>query len=215
MESTTLLGKYEQFSYNIFKWRYELKFVHKILLSLSFALFTGILAQVKFYLPWTPVPITGQTFGVFLSAIMLGRFWGGFSQLIYVFAGSSGIPWFAGWLGGIGYLIGPTGGYLAGFIIAAFFLGHYVDKYIRARNFWTMFLLLLISNFVIIYGLGLFYLYAWLYLFKGNSVSLSQLLMMGATPFVAGDLIKIFASAMIAKVITPKRAYCNEVDGNR
>jgi len=84
---------------------------------------TGLLAQIKISLPWTPVPITGQTFAVLLTGVLLGRWWGGISQVIYVVMGVVGIPWFAGLSGGYSALIGPSGGYIIGFILAALFLG--------------------------------------------------------------------------------------------
>ena len=124
MEMSLYIDKYKQIRYNFFKWRYELDVAHKVVLALGFACLTGFLAQVRFYLPWTPIPITGQSFAVLLSAIILER-WSGISQVMYAGVGAAGVPWFAGWKGGIGVIAGPTGGYIIGFIIAAFFLGYF------------------------------------------------------------------------------------------
>lgn len=212
MEIIVYLDKYKHARYKLFKWRYELDIIHKVLLALGFACLTGLSAQVKFYLPWTPVPLSGQTFVVLLSAILLGRWWGGISQTMYVGIGAIGIPWFAGWNGGISVITGPTGGYIIGFIIAAFFLGYFVDRYIRSRNFFSMLVLMIFANFIIIYGLGLLQLYIWLSLFKSISVSFWELLKMGAMPFIVGDLIKVVAAAAITRGITPKKAYNGEVD---
>ena len=66
------INKYKNFRYNFFKWRYELNVVYKISLALFFACLTGLLAQIRFYLPGTLVPVTGQVFGVFLAGILLG-----------------------------------------------------------------------------------------------------------------------------------------------
>jgi biotin transport system substrate-specific component len=212
MGMTVYVDKYKRIRYNFFKWRYELELVNKVILAFGFACLTGLLAQVRFYLPWTPVPITGQTFAVMFTAILLGRYWGGISQGMYVGIGAAGVPWFAGWHGGIGAITGPTGGYLIGFIIAALFLGYYVDKYIRSRYFLRMLALMLFTNFVIIYGFGLLHLYTWLSFVKGSSVDLWELLMDGAIPFIIGDVTKVVAAAAIAKGITPKQAYNSEVD---
>jgi biotin transport system substrate-specific component len=97
MEITVYVDKYKRIRYDFFKWRYELELVNKVVLAFGFACLTGLLAQVRFYLPWTPVPITGQTFAVMLAAILLGRYWGGISQGMYVGIGAAGAPWFAGW----------------------------------------------------------------------------------------------------------------------
>ncbi|MCD5383826.1 biotin transporter BioY [candidate division WOR-3 bacterium] len=211
MEMTVCIDKYRHVRYNLFKWRYELDIVHKVALSLGFACLTGLLAQVRFCLPWTPVPITGQTFAVLLSAILLGK-WSGISQCIYAVIGVAGVPWFAGGNGGIGVITGATGGYIIGFIIASFFLGYFVDKYIRSRSFISMLVLMLFANFVLIYGPGLLQLYVWLSFVKGASIGFSELLMIGAAPFIVGDVIKIVAAAAITRGITPKQSYNRELD---
>jgi biotin transport system substrate-specific component len=125
--------------------------------------------------------------------------------------GLAGIPWFAGLHGGFTYLMGPTGGYLIGFIIAAFFLGYCIDSYVKSRKYWTMFALMLFANFGIVFGLGLLQLYGSFSL-AGTTVDLWGLLLMGLIPFIIGDTIKIAIAAGIASGITPKQAYGKEVD---
>jgi biotin transport system substrate-specific component len=211
MEITMYTNKYNNARYNFFKWRYQLEVYHKVILALSFACITGLLAQVRFYLPWSPVPLTGQTFAVLLSAIVLGKWWGGISQAVYLGIGVAGVPWFAGLNSGLAYLAGPTGGYLVGFVLAAFFLGYVVDRYVKSRRYWTMFGLMLFANFGIVFGLGLLQLYGWLSM-TGTSIDLWGLLLMGLIPFLIGDTIKIAVAAGIASSITPKQAYGKEVD---
>lgn len=201
------IDKYKNLRYNFFKWRFELDVVYKISFALTFALLTGILAQLRFYLPGTPIPVTGQVFGVILAGVILGR-WGGISQCMYVGIGAVGIPWFAGLNGGMAYMMGPTGGYLIGFIIAAFFIGFVADRYIRSRNFVGMLALMLFSTFVLIYIPGLTQLYLWM----GGSVNLGELLTMAVIPFIAADVMKAAIAAGIASGITPKRAYGREVE---
>jgi len=201
------VDKYKNLRYNYFRWRFELDVVYKISLALTFALLTGLLAQLRFYLPGTPVPVTGQVFGVILAGVLLGK-WGGISQCMYVGIGAVGVPWFAGLNGGMGYMFGPTGGYLIGFIIAAFFIGYLVDRYIRSRNFIRMLALMLFSTFVLIYIPGLIQLHLWI----GGSVSFWELLTMAVLPFIAADVIKAVIAAGIASGITPKSAYGKEAD---
>ena len=207
MEINMYLNKYKNARYNFFRWRYELDFIYKISLALCFALLTGILAQLRFYLPGTPVPITGQVFGVLLAGILLGR-WGGISQCMYVGIGASGVPWFSGFNGGLAYLAGPTGGYIIGFIIAAFFIGFVVDRYIRSRKLLSMLVLMVFSTFVLIYIPGLIQLYLWM----GASIGIWELLTIAVLPFIAADVIKAIIAAVIATGITPKIAYGKEVD---
>jgi biotin transport system substrate-specific component len=179
----------------------EVSILNKIILAFGMAGLTGILAQVKVFLAWTPVPVTCQTFAVLLAGVLLGRNWGGISQMIYVVLGAIGIPWFNGATAGYSAVIGPTGGYLLGFILAALFIGYIVDKYNWSKGFYQMLGIMGFATFVLIYGLGLIQLNIWFHLFKGTSPSIMQLFYAGIMPFIVGDLIKIVSAAIIAKAL--------------
>lgn len=207
-----IAARINQTKYDIFRWRYELSLSKKLALALGMACLTGLAAQARFPLPWSPVPITGQTFAVLLAGVFLGRWWGGISLAIYAGLGAAGVPWFAGWGSGLGYLAGPTGGYIIGFILAALFLGYFTDKYIRSRSFLSMLGLMLFANFILIYVPGLLQLGLWLNLVKGEPTTFARLLMMGAIPFIAGDITKAVLAAAITRGATPKSAYNGEVD---
>ncbi len=198
--------------YNAYRWRYELSLVKKISLALGMACITGLAAQIRIPLAGTPVPITGQTLAILLAGVLLGRWWGGISVAIYFGLGAAGLPWFSGWNGGISYLAGPTGGYIIGFILTALFLGHFTDKYIRARKFFSILGLMLFANFVLIYVPGLVGLRLWLNLVQGKTASLYQVLAMGFFPFIAGDVVKALIAVGIAWGVTPKQSYNGEVD---
>lgn len=206
---------YYQKRYNFFKWRYEQSTINKIVMALGMAILTGIMAQIVIPLPWTPVPVTAQTFAVLFAGILLGRYWGGLSQAIYVVIGITGVPWFAGMTGGYGAFLGTTGGYLVGFILAALFLGYFTDKYVRSRSFISMLGLMSIANFGLIYIPGLIGLGVWMYLIQGSIPDLMSLLAMGAIPFLIGDTIKICGAASLAKAVTPKEPFQKEVDGEK
>ena len=205
MRELTFTERYFEVRQKFFEWPREQTVVKKLLLAMGMAVLTGLLAQVRFYLPWTPVPVTGQTFAVLMSGVLLGQWWGGVSQIIYVALGIAGIPWFSGWSGGIQHLAGPTGGYLFGFIFAALFIGYFCDKYPKSRNFVPMLGLMVIANFVIVYGLGLCQLALWLNLVKNSPITIKELVWMGAIPFIVGDITKIILVAGIVKVVTPKK----------
>ena len=212
--------------YNAFRWRFELGLAQKIALALGMACLTGLLAQVRVYIPWSPVPITGQTFAALLAGVLLGRWWGGASLALYVGIGIAGVPWFAGWNGGIAYFVGPTMGYMIGFILAALFVGYFTDSFVNSRRFFPMLGLMFFANFVFIYGLGLLWLNtfsyeAWL---AGKTAlgfgpyegrGLLPLLMAGMIPFIIGDIIKAVAAAVLTKGIAPKEAYNGEPDAGR
>jgi len=192
--------------YDVSRWRYELTVPKKLVLALGIACLTGLIAQIRITIPWSPVPVTGQTFAVLLAGVLLGRWWGGTSLAIYAGLGALGVPWFAGLSGGLAYLAGPTGGYVIGFILAALFLGHFTDTYIRSRSFLSMLVLMLFANFILIYVPGLLQLGLWLNLVKGEPVAFTTLLGMGALPFIPGDITKAVLAAAVARVITPKLA---------
>lgn len=190
--------------YDFFRWRTETSFVYKLIMCCTFACFTGLMAQVRFYLPFTPVPLTGQTFAVLLSGVILGKYYGGLSQSIYVGLGFAGVPWFANWSCGLGVLFGPTAGYLFGFILAALFIGYVVDSKIRARSFSGMLGLMLFADIMLILIPGTLWLYIWLNLFY--SVSIGEAMLMGFIPFIAGDTVKVFAAGTAGGLIIPKSA---------
>jgi len=200
----TITATIERARLDVFRRRYELSLPKKLALAFGVAVLTGLLAQARFYLPWSPVPLTGQTFGVLLAGVLLGTWWGGASMALYAGLGAAGLPWFQGWGSGYAYLTGPTGGYIVGFIVAALFLGYITDRYAGAHRFPAMLGLMLFASFVLIYGPGLLQLNLWLVNVKGQTLTLSQLLTMGAVPFLAGDAVKALSAAIVARAITSR-----------
>src|SRR4029077_5468734 len=85
------------------------------LLVIAASLLTAAAAQLEIRLPWTPVPITGQTFAVLLSGTVLGARRAFLGQCLYLIEGACGLPFFAGGAAGLAKLVGPTGGYLVAF----------------------------------------------------------------------------------------------------
>ena len=189
--------------YGVFRWRYELSIPKKLVLAFGMACLVGLLAQVRFYVPWNPVPITGQTFAVLLAGVVMGRWWGGVSMAIYAGLGFAGVPWFSGWASGLG----ATGGYIIGFILADLFLGHFTDKYIRSRRLFSMLGLMLLANFALIYIPGLIWLGVWLNLISDTPTTIAAVIAMGVIPFIVGDILKAVLAAATARIITPKSDY--------
>jgi biotin transport system substrate-specific component len=150
-------------------------------------LFVAILAQVKIPLPFTPVPLTGQTFAVLLVAAALGSRRGAASMALYIALGTIGLPVFAGGAAGMAYLSGATLGYLIGFVIAAYVIGLLAERGLE-RNIRTS-ILPFLAGTVIIYVFGV----AWLTILLG---SFSKAIAAGLLPFVVGDIIKLFAAAL-------------------
>jgi biotin transport system substrate-specific component len=147
----------------------------------------ALTAQLEIVLPFSPVPITGQTFGVLLAGALLGRLRGTAAVLAYLSEGLSGLPVFAGGAAGVGYIFGPTGGYLMGFLPAAFVVG-WLAEHGWDRNVFLTGLSMALGS-VIYFAGGL----AWLSVYVGWE----HLLPLGLSPFVAGDLLKIGVAAAL------------------
>lgn len=190
-----------------YTYRYEADILRKTGLALGFAALTGIAAQVRIPLPFTPVPITLQTFAVLLSGVALGGRWGGASQVAYAGLGAAGVPWFAGMAAGVGTLLGASGGYIVGFVLAASFVGYLTDRYLSARRLPALVAVLFVANFGLIYGVGSPWLYAWLTVVQGTTPTVMELLTMGLLPFIPGDIVKLLGAAAMANAITPLTAF--------
>lgn len=189
---------------NIFEGIRESSTVTKLLMSFLMACFTGLMAQIIIPLPWTPVPITAQTFAVLSAGLILGKKYGALSQIIYIGLGVLCVPWFGGMASGLETLLGSNCGYFIGFIIAAYFIGAITDKYADARNFTKMAAVIGVANFALIYIPGLAGLSLWAYTTQGTVLGIPELLIMGFIPFIIGDIVKILSAATVSKVFLPK-----------
>lgn len=152
-------------------------------LVVGFALFTALSAQVAIPLPFTPVPISGQTFAVLLTGAALGSSAGAISMGLYLMLGVVGFPFFTAGASGMEVITGATGGYIVGFILAAWVVGALAERQ-QDRTVATAVPAFFLGS-AIIYMVGL----PWLAV-VGN-FSFAQTLEYGLTPFVIGDLVKI------------------------
>ena len=196
--------KYESAKHSFFKWRFESGFANKVVLALGFACLTGLLAQLRFYLPYTPVPVTGQVFAVLLSGVILGKWYGGMSQGFYAVLGVLGVPWFADGKAGMEILTGVTGGYIIGFIAASLIIGWFTDSHVRSRGFISMLSLMLL-------GIAIIYLFGVIQLSFVLGVNAQRAIELGALPFIGVDVYKALIASAIATAVTPRTAYGNEI----
>lgn len=149
----------------------------------GFALLTALAAQISFHIPWTPVPITGQTFAVLLSGAALGLRRGAASQALYVTLGAIGLPFYASGDGGWSAATGATAGYLVGFVLAAAVVGALAER----RHDRT----LLTSVPAMLTGTAVIYLCGAWWLAHDLHVSAAKAVEFGITPFIIGDAIKL------------------------
>jgi len=160
---------------------------YDVALILGGSLLIGLSAKVKVLLPFSPVPVTGQTFAVLMVGALLGSGRGSLAVIAYLIQGLAGAPIFA-FGGGLAVLLGPTGGYLIGFIPAAFVTGLLAEKGWDRRMATTVFAMIL-GNLAI-YTCGLL----WLTCLMGAKTTAFT---MGLLPFIPGDILKIILAAIL------------------
>jgi len=162
--------------------------VRDVFLIILGSLLIAALAQIEIPLPFTPVPITGQTFGVLLIGAALGSRRGAASLLLYLAEGTLGLPFFAGGASGVGILTGATAGYLVGFVIAAYVVGLLAERGLE-RSIRTSIIPFLVGT-IIIYVCGV----TWLAVVLGG---LGKAIAAGLLPFIIGDAIKLVAASLV------------------
>ncbi|HEX5578760.1 MAG TPA: biotin transporter BioY [Candidatus Limnocylindria bacterium] len=155
-----------------------------VLLVVGAAALTGLCAQISIPLPFTPVPITLQTFAVLLSGAALGAWRGGAAMLLYLVAGVAGVPWFAQQESGYALV---TLGYIVGFVVAATVVGALASRGADRTVSGTI-VIMVIGN-LIIYAIGVPWLMA------ATGMPLFVALEKGVWPFVVGDALKIALAA--------------------
>ena len=163
------------------------RIIREIVLVATGSILIALAAQFYFPLPFSPVPITGQTFAVLLLAALYGHNRGGLTVLTYLILGIAGRPVFASGTFGIATIIGPTGGYLVGFLPAAYIVG-LLSKKGWDRKVWTTATSMIIGN-VIIYLAGI----TWL----SGFVGWDNVLQLGLIPFLIGDGAKIALATLL------------------
>ena len=164
------------------------------------SLFAAVIAvSAQIAVPVGAIPFTLQTMAVLVAAALLGLKWGVASIAVYILLGVVGLPVFSGFKGGIGALVGPTGGYIVGFLLVGFIVGLAVDK--LGRKF-TVMILSMISGLVMCYTFGTLW-----FVFSTGTDFLSAL-MLCVVPYIIFDVMKIIGSALLVsslnKVLTLK-----------
>lgn len=167
----------------------------KVSVALLFALLTALAAQMRFVLPFTPVPFTGQVLMVLLGAVVLGRY-GALSQGMYLGMGAS-FGWFSGLVGTAAF-VGVTGGYLLGFFLASFLLGEMVER----RREWSGRQVLLATSMAmtVIYATGALQLALVL------GLNVWEALLLGVLPFVVVDALKVLVATGVGGLFLRPRS---------
>jgi biotin transport system substrate-specific component len=168
--------------------------VRPMIYASMFAALTAIGAFIRVPIPASPVPITLQVFFVLLAGLLLGSKWAGMSMIVYVMLGIIGFPVFSGGLSGIGVILGPTGGYLIGFIAGAFVTGLVTETFGRST---------LAAIGAMIAGIAAIYLLGVAQLSVVAGLSVPQSVVIGVLPFLIGDSVKLVAALIVSRLTGP------------
>jgi biotin transport system substrate-specific component len=164
-----------------------LRLAAQLVLVLAGSMLLAASAQFKMVIPFSPVPVTGQTLVVLMIGLAYGSRLGAVTVLAYIFAGLRGLPVFAGGTSGWVVMAGPSGGYLVGFLAAVFVMGLLAERGM-GRNILSTALAMLAGNMVI-YLFG----YAWL----ASLIGPGKAFVFGVQPFLWGDAIKLVVAAWL------------------
>jgi biotin transport system substrate-specific component len=160
---------------------------------------TAVAAQIAIPLPFTPVPFTLQVLAVVLSGFLLGPGYGALAQVVYVLIGAVGVPVFAQFEGGIGVILGPKGGYLLSYPVAAALAGLAAGAIVSAPRPRALLAGFLwgCAGLAVIYAFGA----TWLAVVAGLSPTTA--LVAGVLPFVGFDVVKVALAALVAVAAAP------------
>ena len=154
-----------------------------------------ILAPFSLSLPFTPVPVSLSILVIFIAAYILPPFSCTVSVLIYLLLGMAGLPVFSGFSGGIWKLAGPTGGYLIGFLFAAFLSSRFIHAFPQSR-------ILQVTGMVL--GLMGCYFFGTLWFSLQQKMNFSASLLMCVVPFLPADAVKILISAIAGPILAQR-----------
>lgn len=166
--------------------------VFEMCITAFFAALTAVLTQIA--IPVGPVPITLGTFSVFLAGALLGAKLGAASQAVYLLLGVFGVPVFTSFRAGVGVLLGPTGGYLAGYVLAAGLVGFIGKRY--GNKIYVLVLAMLAGYCVYTVTGTLWYMFS-------TKAGVAESLMVCVVPFIPGDALKIVLAAVLARRLNP------------
>ncbi|HAQ40465.1 MAG TPA: BioY family transporter [Clostridiales bacterium] len=160
-------------------------------------MFTALTAIGAFItIPVGPVPITLQSFFVLLSGIVLGSRKAVFSQIAYVLLGLFGLPIFSGFSGGLQHMLKPSFGFLIGYIVTAYCVGKIAEK--EKPSTGNLIIAVLVGT-VVLYAIGIPYMYYVLNIMLIKNLNLMQVLNMGMFMFIPGDTLKAVVAVFTGK----------------
>ncbi|WP_446898618.1 biotin transporter BioY [Clostridium sp. LBM24168] len=163
--------------------------IRDVIYSALLAAITSVLSYVAVPIPFSPVPITGQSLAVMIAGCVLTPFQAGFSMIIFLLLGCIGVPVFSGGRAGIGIVVGKSGGYLIGYFVGAVIISILTRK---NRSITRMFVACIIAGIGVVHFMGA----AWLGFIM--NIGIKKAFLIGSLPFLPGDFLKAIASVFIS-----------------
>lgn len=163
----------------------------QMILSAFFAALTAVGGYLAFPLPFSPVPVTAQTLAVMLSGSLLKPVSALWSMIVFIFIGAIGIPVFSGGRAGIGVITGPTGGYILSWPIAVYLISRLLSGN-KGHKFFYLMAVNILGGIIIVYFFGI------LQLALVTGMGIKKAFLVGALPYLPGDLFKAFAASFLA-----------------
>ena len=171
---------------------------NKTLDMVYIALFAVLIAICSWISIPTSIPFTLQTFGIFVTVGVLGGKRGSFAVFIYLLLGAIGVPVFAGFTGGMGVLLGNTGGYIIGFLASALLM--WLMEKLLGRKTWVL-ALSMVLGLIVCYAIGI----AWFmiaYAQNTGSIGLATALGWCVIPFIIPDIVKIVLALVVSNRVS-------------
>jgi biotin transport system substrate-specific component len=165
-----------------------------LILCSLFAALTGICSIISIPLPFSPVPINLALLSVYMAGGLLGAKYGSLSQIIYLLLGAIGLPVFHNLTGGLAIIAGPTGGFIIGYIAAAFIVGLFYSR----SNKTSALVVGILAGLTACYAFGTFW-----FIYITGTYSLEAALLLCVIPFLPGDALKILAAVFLIKKLRP------------
>ncbi len=179
-----------------------------LILSSFFAALTGIASMISIPLPFSPVPVNLALLSVYLAGGLLGAKNGAISQIIYILMGAVGLPVFHNLTGGLAVLTGPTGGYIIGYVLAAYLVGFFysfINNRSSKKNYSNPMCNLKSMGLTvgILIGLTTCYTLGTLWFIYLTDSTIPSALLLCVIPFLPGDALKIIAALFLIKKLCP------------
>jgi len=163
-----------------------------------FAAVIAVASWISIPLPFTPVPVNLGTLAVMVTGALLGKKYGVISVITYILLGAVGLPVFAGFTGGLGHIVGPTGGYIVGYAVSAFLTGLLIEVFCKEKLTWQG---VAAAGFI---GTASCYALGTIWFMMLTNTGIAGAMTMCVIPFLPGDAVKLICAVLVTLSLRPR-----------